>query len=70
MSEAIETPGRGRRIAVWVLIVLAALIALVSTLTLWVKEQVLDTAAWVDVSSELLEHDDVRGALSIALTDA
>ena len=59
-----------RRAAVWALIGLAALVALVSSLTVWVREQLLDTNAWTDASSELLANDEVRGALAIALTDA
>jgi hypothetical protein len=70
MPEEATRPSRRRRILVWTLIVLAALIALVSTLTVWVKEQLLDTDEWVAVSGELLQDDKVRGALSIALTDA
>jgi hypothetical protein len=70
MSEMAPRPSRKRRILVWTLIVLAALIALVSTLTVWVKEQVLDTNEWVEASGELLENEEIRRALSIALTDA
>jgi hypothetical protein len=70
MSEPTQTPSRKRKIAVWVLIVLAALIALASSLTVWVKEQVLDTDEWVDASAEMLKDDNIRSALSIALTDA
>ncbi len=70
MSEGAARPGRRRRILVWVLIVLAALVALVSSLTVWVKEQLLDTNEWVAASGQMLENDDVRSALSVALTDA
>ena len=69
-AEEEPRASRRRRVAVWVLIVLAALIALVSSLTIWIREQMLDTEAWVDSSAELLENDEIRGALSVALTDA
>ncbi|MGN6430262.1 MAG: hypothetical protein ACTHNB_05940, partial [Gaiellaceae bacterium] len=49
----------------WVLIVLAAFIALVSALTVWVKRQALDTNNWTNSSAQLLENDKVRGALSV-----
>lgn len=58
-----------RNVLVWTLIVLAAIIALVSSLTVWVKRQALDTDAWVDASSALLEDDQVRHALSVYVVD-
>ena len=60
---------RTRSILAWVLLVLGTLILLVGSLTVWVKRQALDTDAWVDVSSELLEDDDVREALSVYIVD-
>ncbi|MGN6432002.1 MAG: hypothetical protein ACTHNB_14925, partial [Gaiellaceae bacterium] len=49
--------------------VLAAFIALVSALTVWVKRQALDTNNWTNSSAQLLENDKVRGALSVYLVD-
>ena len=60
---------RWRRITIWVLIVLAGVIGLVSALTVWSKRQALDTDKWVATSSRLLEDDEIRGALSIYLVD-
>jgi hypothetical protein len=60
---------RNRTILVWVLLVLGTLVVLVGSLTLWVKRQALDTDSWVNTSSELLENDEVRGALSIYIVD-
>ena len=60
---------RRRTILVWVLLVLGTIVILVGSLTLWVKRQALDTDSWVNTSSELLEDDDVRGALSIYIVD-
>ncbi len=42
---------------------------LVSSLTVWARQQVLDTDNWVRASSELLEEDRVRGALAVYLVD-
>ena len=53
-------PTRGRRILVWGLVALAMLLVLVCSLTVWVQRQALDTDNWVDLSTELLENDDVR----------
>lgn len=60
---------RRRRIAIWVLIVLAGLIGFVSALTIWVSRQALETDRWVATSSKLLEDDEIRGALSVYLVD-
>jgi hypothetical protein len=54
---------------VWSLIVLAAVIALVSSLTVWVKRQALDTDSWTNASAALLENDQVRQALSAYVVD-
>ncbi len=68
MNSAAPLP-RWRRITVWVLIILAGLIGLVSALTVWAKRQALDTDKWVATSSQLLENDEIRGALSLYLVD-
>ena len=60
---------RTRSILAWVLFALGTLIILVGSLTLWVKRQALDTDAWVDTSSKLLEDDEVRMALSVYIVD-
>jgi hypothetical protein len=53
----------------WILLVLGALVVFVGSLTVWVKRQALDTDAWVDTSTNLLEDDDVRQALSVYIVD-
>ncbi len=60
---------RTRSILAWVLFALGTLVILVGSLTLWVKRQALDTDAWVDTSSQLLEDDEVRMALSVYIVD-
>ena len=60
---------RTRTILVWVLFALGTLVIFVGSLTLWVKRQALDTDAWVDTSSQLLEDDQVRQALSVYIVD-
>jgi hypothetical protein len=61
--------GRGRRIAVMVLIVVATLIGFASSLTVWVKRQALDTKAITNASSQMLQDDQIRSALSLYLVD-
>jgi hypothetical protein len=60
---------RTRSILAWVLFVLGTLIVFVGSLTVWVKRQALDTDAWVNTSSNLLENDKVREALSVYIVD-
>lgn len=60
---------RRRTALVWVLLVLGTLVVLVGSLAVWVKRQALDTDSWVDTSTQLLEDDDVRAALSIYIVD-
>ena len=71
--SADETSGglspRTRSILAWSLLALGTLILLVGSLTVWVKRQALDTDAWVDVSTQLLDDEDVRSALSVYIVD-
>jgi hypothetical protein len=67
--EADAPLSRRRAIAVWSLVVLATLLTLVSSLTLWVKRQALDTDSWVDTSAQLLDNDEIRGQLALYLVD-
>jgi hypothetical protein len=60
---------RTRTILAWVLFSLGTLVILVGSLTVWVKRQALDTDAWVETSTNLLEDDDVRMALSVYIVD-
>ena len=60
---------RTRALLAWGLLGLGTLILLVGSLTVWVKRQALDTAAWVDTSSQFLEDDDIRAALSVYIVD-
>jgi len=60
---------RTRALVVWGLVGLGALILLVGSLTVWVDRQAVDTDAWVDTSTQLLEDDEVRDALSLYLVD-
>lgn len=58
-----------RRWLPWALIFLAALVALVSALNIWVKRQALSTDNWTKTSSQLLENQQIRGAVSVYLVN-
>lgn len=60
---------RRRSVAVWTLIVLASLLALVSSLTVWSKQQLLNTDKFTSSSAKLLANDDIRTTLSNRLVD-
>ena len=53
----------------WTIVVLAAVIALVAALNVWVKRQALSTDNWTNASSQLLENDQIRSALSVYLVN-
>jgi len=60
---------RWRIITAWVLIVVATIVALGASLDVWVKRQALDTDNWVATSSDMLENDQIREALSVYLVN-
>jgi hypothetical protein len=60
---------RGRRIGVTALLVLATLFTTAFGFSLWAKRQALDTDNWVDTSSALLEHDEIRQAVGLFIID-
>jgi hypothetical protein len=60
---------RRRSVLVWTLIVLASLLAFVSALTVWSKQQLLDTDKFTSSSAKLLANDDIRATLSSRLVD-
>jgi hypothetical protein len=55
---------RGRKIVVWVLVVLATILALVSILTTWVNRQMLDNAAWNRATTQVIQDQKVQQALA------
>lgn len=81
MASAAQTPAaptraesaplsRKRAIAVWALVILASILLLVSSLTIWVKRQALDTDAWTNASGQMLANDDIRQQLSLYMVDS
>jgi hypothetical protein len=58
-----------RSIAVWTLIVLASLLALVASLTVWSKQQLLNTDKFTSSSAKLLANDQIRTTVSNRLVD-
>jgi hypothetical protein len=54
---------RKRRIAVWTLVVLATVLALVSILTTWVNRQMLDNTAWKKATTQVIQDPQVQTAI-------
>ncbi len=61
---------RRRSALVWTLIVLAGVLALVSSLTVWSRQQLLNTDKFTSSSAKLLANDQIRTTLSTRLVDA
>lgn len=55
---------RGRRITIWVLVILASILLLVSILTTWVKRQMLDNTAWNNATTQIIQDPKVQSALA------
>jgi hypothetical protein len=60
---------RGRRITVWVLLVVATIVSVVTILTLYVNRQLLDNGSWTNASEKVIADPEVQNALSIYLTN-
>jgi hypothetical protein len=68
-SAAPPKLSRWRRFAIWTLIVVTSLIAVVGISTLWVKRQVLDNQSFSDASAKVIADPEVRAALSTFLVN-
>lgn len=60
---------RGRKIAVRVLLVLGTILAILSMISVWARDQALDNATWNKTSSELLANKQIQTALGTYLVD-
>jgi hypothetical protein len=60
---------RRRSVLVWFLLVLASLLTLVASLTIWSKRQLLNTDKFTSSSVQLLANDQVRATLSSRLVE-
>jgi hypothetical protein len=61
--------GRGRKIGVWALIVVASIVTLVSILTVWVDRQMLDNHSWHKASAKIIQDPAVQSALATELVN-
>jgi len=67
--SAPESSPKKHRVWVWTIIVVAAIVTLVASLTIFVKREALDSQAFSSASVKMLEDQQIRDALSVYLTD-
>ena len=60
---------RGRASAVWVVLVLAGLLLLLSSFAVWINRVALNTSVFADTSSSLLDNDQIRSAVANRAVD-
>ena len=60
---------RGRKIGIWALIIVTALITFVSILTVWVQRQMLDSHSWHKASAQIIRDPAVQSALATELVN-
>jgi membrane protease YdiL (CAAX protease family) len=60
---------RGRATAVWVVLVLAGLLLLLSSFAVWINRVALNTNVFTDTSGSLLDNDQIRSAVANRAVD-
>lgn len=60
---------RGRATAVWVILVVAGLLLLLSSFAVWINRVALNTGTFTDTSSALLDDDEIRSAVANRAVD-
>jgi len=68
-TEARHKLSRGRRVAVWALILVATLLGIVAILGTWANRQLLDNNTFRDTSTHLVQDPEVQSALSVYLVN-
>jgi len=68
-SQPPAPAGRGRRIAYWVVLALATLLATIAIFAVWANRQLMDTSNWTDTSTRLLENPEIRDQAATYLAD-
>jgi hypothetical protein len=75
-SEIDASPGAsprrrspGRATAVWVILVVAGLLLLLSSFAVWINRVALNTGTFTDTSSSLLDNDEIRSAVANRAVD-
>ena len=67
--DASRGQSRGRATAVWIVLVLAGLLLLLSSFAVWINRVALNTSVFTDTSSSLLDNDQIRSAVANRAVD-
>ena len=67
--KPIRTQGRGRGAAVWVVLVVAGLLLLLSSFAVWINRVALNTQVFTDTNTQLLDNDAIRSAIATRAVD-
>jgi hypothetical protein len=68
-GEPASGQSRGRSIAVWIVLVLAGLLLLLSSFAVWINRVALNTDEFTGTSTSLLEDRAIRNALGTRAVD-
>ena len=68
-AAAPEKSVKRHRAWVWTIIVIASIVTLIASLTIFVKREALDSQAFSQTTVKMLEDQQIRDALSVYLTD-
>lgn len=60
---------RGRRVAYWVVLAVTTVVTTLSVLSVWANRQLLNTGAWTDTSTRLLQNQAIRDETASFLAD-
>src|SRR6187200_1529274 len=61
--------GRGRSAAVWIVLVIAGFLLLLSSFAVWINRVALNTTVFTSTSSSLLDNDQIRAAVANRAVD-
>ena len=68
-SEPIRPQSRGRSVGVWIVLVIAGLLLLLSSFAIWINRVALNTSVFADTSSSLLDDPAIRSAVANRAVD-
>ncbi|HEX4745262.1 MAG TPA: SHOCT domain-containing protein [Gaiellaceae bacterium] len=64
-----RSQSRGRATAIWVVLVVAGLLLLLSSFAIWINRVALNTGVFTDTSTSLLDNDEIRSAVANRAVD-
>jgi hypothetical protein len=67
--EEAKPLARWRVILVWSLVAVASILLLISSLTIWLKRQIISSSGYKTTSAQLLQNSDIRATLATYMTD-